>query len=219
MAKSKWMEKLAKLDGAVQRDYDPFQHTIQSPSPSLNFVFGNTWGIPHGYSAIIYGPPKGGKSLILNSMIGQLHQDDPEAIAVKFNTEMREEGQLSNASSDMWGIDQDRYMAYNVNTPDKIFDYIAGPLKAMVDDGMKLKLIGIDSLTGILGRRTMNADTVMQQQIGDEAKTIQDGLKSILETIRHKRITLVGTAHLRAGPAAARQEDQDGRRLGYPALL
>lgn len=195
---NKWMDRLAKLDGAVQRDYNPFNHIVQFPSPSLNYVFGNTWGLPKGYSAVFYGPPKGGKSLCVNAAIGQLHQDDPDAIAVKFNTEMREEGQLSAAASDIWGIDHSRYMAYNVNTPDKIFDYISTHIRAMIDDGAPIRLIAIDSLTGIVGRRAMNADTVMTQQIGDDAKTVQDGLKQILETIRHKRIAFLATAHVRA---------------------
>lgn len=191
---NKWMDRLAKLDGAVNREYDPFLHTVQFPSPSMNFVFGNTWGLPKGFSAVLFGPPKGGKSLAANVLIGQLHKDDPDAIAVKFNTEMREEGQFSPA----WGIDMDRYVCYNVNTPDKIFDYITGPLRAMIDDGAPIKLVIVDSLTGIVGRRAMNADTIMTQQIGDDAKTIQDGLKQCLETIRHKKLAFVCTAHVRA---------------------
>jgi RecA/RadA recombinase len=195
---NKWTKKLMELDGAVQRDYNPFAHVIRSPSPSVNFLFGNTWGLPRGYSGIIYGPPKGGKTLILNAFIGQLHRDDPEAIAVKFDTELREEGQLTPEVAANWGIDLDRLITYSVNTPDKIFDYISGPLRAMIDDGAPIKLIGIDSLFGIQGRRAMNQDTVMTQQIGDHAKTITDGLKQVVETIRHKRIALLATDQIRA---------------------
>lgn len=198
MAKNKWMQKLAKLDGAVVEDYDPFAHIIRTPSPSVNFIFGHTHGLPLGYGALIWGPPKAGKSVIANAIIGQMHRDDPDAIAIKYNTEMREAGQLTAEQAAVWGIDRDRYMAFDVNEPALIFDKIETDIKAMCDEGAPIKLIIIDSLTGIQGRRAMNADTVMTQQIGDEAKTLQDGLKRILPVIRRKRIALVGTAHVRA---------------------
>jgi RecA/RadA recombinase len=63
---------------------------------------------------------------------------------------------------------------------------------------MKLKLIVIDSLTGIQGRRFQNADTIMTQQIGDQALTLKDGLLMILPTIRKHKIALIMTAHVRA---------------------
>lgn len=196
--KNKWMAKLAKLDGAVVEHYDPFAHVIRTPSPSVNFLFGRTHGLPLGYGILIWGPPKGGKSVIANAIIGQLHRDDPEAIAIKYNTEMREQGQLTREQTDVWGIDPERYMAFDVNEPDLIFDKIEKDVKVMCDEGAPIKLIIIDSLTGIQGRRAMNADTIMTQQIGDEAKTLQDGLKRILPVIRRKRIAVIGTAHARA---------------------
>ena len=108
---NKWMKRLQKLEGAVLRDYDPFQNVIRTVSPSVNFVFGNSHGLPLGYSLVLSGPPKGGKSLLCNAFIGQLHRDDPDAIAVKYNTELRELGQLTDHQCAVWGIDRDRYMA------------------------------------------------------------------------------------------------------------
>lgn len=193
------MKMLLKLEGAVTEEYNPFAHVIRTPSPSANFVFGNSHGLPLGYSMVLYGPPAGGKSVLCNAMIGQLHQDDPEAIAVKFNTEFREQGQLTQSQAGIWGIDRERYVCYDVNQPDQIFDRIEKDIaSACQEDPGKIKLIIIDSITAIQGRRAMNADTIMTQQIGDLAITLQDGLKRILPVQRKHKIALILTAHVRA---------------------
>lgn len=197
MAKD-WMKLLQKHEGAVVEDYDPFSHTIRTPSPSVNFCFGNTHGLPQGFTLVLYGPPKGGKSVICNSMIGQLHKDDPNAIAIKFNTEMREMGQLTAEQAKVWGIDRNRYIAYDVNQPELIFDFIEKEVNAYCQDGMPLKLIVIDSATAIQGRRAQNADSILTQQIGDHALTIQDGLKRILAIQRRHKLAVVITTHVRA---------------------
>lgn len=197
MAKD-WMKLLQKHEGAVVADYDPFSHTVRTPSPSVNFCFGNTHGLPQGFTLALYGPPKGGKSVICNAMIGQLHKDDPEAIAIKFNTEMREMGQLTEEQARIWGIDRRRYIAYDVNQPELIFDFIEKEVNAYCQDGMPLKLIVIDSATAIQGRRAQNADTILTQQIGDHALTIQDGLKRILAVQRKHKLAIVITTHVRA---------------------
>jgi RecA/RadA recombinase len=196
---NKWMKQLQKLSGAVDRSYKPFNHVIRTPSPSVNFVFGNTHGLPLGYTAVIYGEPKGGKSVLANAFIGQLHRDDPDAIAVKFNTELRETGQLTDHQGSVWGIDFDRYLAYDTNQPHEIFDRIDTEINAMCQEGAPIKLIVIDSITGIVGRRAMNnTKGIMQQQIGDDALTITNGLKQILKTVRDNRIALILTTHVRA---------------------
>lgn len=194
----KFMEKLLKLDGAVSGFRNIHDYVVRSPSPSLNFAFGNSHGLPAGYSLTLFGPPKGGKSVICNAMAGQLHQDDPDAWVIKFNTEFREGGQLTQEQASMWGIDPDRYMAYECNAPDLVFDRIEKDFSALAQDGMKLKLVIIDSVTQIQGRRSMNADSIMTQQIGDNALTIQEGLKRILPVQRKVGFGLILTAHVRA---------------------
>lgn len=190
---NKWMKTLNKMEGAVDKEYDPFQHVLQSDSPSLNWVFGKGAGLPYGYGLLLYGPPKSGKSLVSNLFIGALHKSDPEAMAIKFNTEMRESGQME----DYWGVDQDRYIAYDVNEPEYIFDRIKNEVLPLVQDGMPLKLIVIDSLQGIQGVKEANRDSIANHLMGDHAKTIQDGLKAILPIIRRHRIALICTAHIR----------------------
>lgn len=198
MAKKNFMDKLMKLEGAVDYSRSPYSDVISSPSPSFNFTYGNTWGLPCGYTQILYGPPKGGKTVMANSMIGQLHRDDPEAFVVKFDTELRENAQMTPAMMSAYGIDRKRYICYSVNNPALVFDRIEKELPALCDDGMPLKLVIIDSITSIQGRRAMNADTIMTQQIGDDAKTLQDGLKRILPFQRKYNFALIVTSQIRA---------------------
>ena len=193
----KLMEELSKLEGAVNERRNIHATVIGSRSPSYNFTFGNGWGLPFGYSLALYGPPKGGKSLISNAMIAQMHADYDDAVAIKYSTEFRE-NQSSPEQLQAWGIDLDRYKGYDVNSPDLIFDAIATKIPALIQKGLNVRMIVIDSLTGIMGRRAMNADSIMTQQIGDNAITIQEGLKMILPIQRKYGIAGVFTTQVRA---------------------
>lgn len=195
---NKWLGRLQKLEGAVVGQYDVFSNGVRSPSPSVNFIFGNTQLLPFGYTAIFWGPPKGGKSILCNAIVGQLHKDYPNAIAIKFNTEMREEGQMNERVAKEFGIDLERYQGINTNRPENIFDVIERDIAKDCEEGAPIKLIIIDSITDVAGRRALNADSVNVQQMGDEAATIQAGLKRIRETLRKYKIALILTAHERA---------------------
>jgi hypothetical protein len=120
MAKNKWMQEFDKVEGFVDYTQDAFMEGARSPSPSVNFIFGNTHLIPWGASVIFWGPPKGGKSLICNLIAGQVHKDYPEALVLKFNSEMREKFQMTERSLRMFGIDPDRYRARDSASAKKV---------------------------------------------------------------------------------------------------
>lgn len=209
---NKWIKKLRDLDGVVSRDYNPFANVIRTPSPSVNFSFGKGNGLPRGYSAVYYGPPGGGKTLLLHATIGQLHKDDKEAIAVKIDGEFREDGQLTPADYAKWGIDPDRLITIQDNRP-TIFDTISKDLQSMVQEGAPIALVAIDSINSIQGRRFANQDTIETQQIGDEALTIQTGLKMILPFQRRNHVALIVTAHVRAEMDALEQKRGNKTRM------
>lgn len=195
---NKWIKQLQKNDAAVVGELNPFLKVIRSPSPSFNFIFGGSHGIPQGYSLVLFGPPKGGKSVITNSMIGQLHLDDPEAIVVKYNSEFRERVQVTPATMKLWHMDPDRYVAYEMNNSVEVFDMIEGELAAKCQEGMPLKLVIIDSVSSLVGRRTLNTTSLGQQTIGDLALTIQEGLKRILPVQRKFGFSVILTCQVRA---------------------
>ncbi len=193
------MQKLSKLEGAVVDSYNPHEHVIRTASPSVNFLFGKGHGLPRGLTLALGGPPKGGKTLLCNAFTGQLHRDDPEAMVVKFNTEFREKGQgTAEERQRIWGIDPNRYMTYEVNSPMLIFDRIEKDLAAACEEGMPLALVIIDSTSGIQGRRAMNADTIETQQIGDLALTLGEGFKRILPVQRKYNFAVILTCQIRA---------------------
>lgn len=195
----KLFSSLMKLEGAVTKEYNPLDHCIRTKSHSVNWAMANKGhGLPEGFSMILWGPPKAGKSILSNAFIGEVHASDPEAFTITFNTEMRGSLQQSDAAARAFGIDPERHMTFDVNEPALIFDRIEKDIAALVDEGLKIKLIIIDSLSNIRGRRGLNADTVDQMQIGDKAITLQEGLERILGTLRRKKISLIMTAHARA---------------------
>lgn len=195
---SKWLSKLQKLEGYVNPAEIPQETGLRTPSPSMNWAFGTkSRGLPLGHTMLLGGPAKSGKTFISLNMVKQLHQDDANGIAIMFNTEFRGKAQANEQTLSKLGVDKDRFIVYETNTPDGIFDRIVHDINAMCQDGMPLRLIIIDSISGIQGRRKMNADSVMQQQIGDEAATIQDGLKMILPIIRKHNIALILCTHVR----------------------
>lgn len=195
---NKWTQQLKKLEGAVKGEYNPFAHVIRTPSPSTNFIFGKTHGLPLGYSMLLWGPPGGGKSLLSNATVGQLHRDDPDAIVVKFDAEFRDDGQMTEDTARSFGVDLDRYVVLQVNKAGEVFDQIAGDINALVQKGAPIKLILIDSVNAIQGRREAASESVEDHTIGDHAQTMQIGLKKILPVQRRNRISLIALAQQRA---------------------
>ncbi len=198
MAKKNSLASLQKLEGAVVDAMNPHASVLRSPSPSVSFTYGNTWGLPLPFTQVLYGPPKGGKTVMLNATIGQMHQDYETAVALKFDTEFRELGQMTPEQATLWKIDPARYLCFSVNSPDLIFDRIEKDVANAVGDGLDVKLVAIDSITGIQGRRSMNADSIMVQQIGDLALTLGEGFKRILPVQRKYGFAVIITAHVAA---------------------
>ncbi len=201
MSENKWMKQLNKMDGAVDRDYDPYlpQNVIKTVSPSLNRIFSKSIGLPFMEFALLWGPPKAGKSIISDAFVSSLHHmENPDTktndmMAMKFDTELREMGH----KEDFWNIDESRYPVFNSNAPAEIFDRLTKDVFPMVEQGMPLKLLIIDSLQGIQGVKAGNADSVTDHQMGDHAMTIQKGLMAIAPFLRRHKIAMISTAHIR----------------------
>lgn len=136
--------------------------------------------------------------MLTNAIIGQYHKDYPEGLAFKFNTEFREQFQMTPLLMKNFGIDRKRYRCVNTNRPEAIFDFIEKEIAGLCEKGAQIKLIVIDSITDVMGRRMQNADTVETQQMGDDAATIKDGLKRIKSVCKRFGITLLMVAQERS---------------------
>ncbi len=196
---SYWMSKLADLKGAKpsgEERRNPHDTVIQTVSPSFNFCFGKGWGLPLGYSLALYGEPKSGKSLLSYLMAGGVHRDYDDGIVIKFNTEFREEGQLTPEWARNYGIDWNRYIGIDANDPDLIYDQVENEVGAWCQEGMPVKLVIIDSMNGVQGLRDRDNTSVSNITIGDVAAANKKGLKRILPVQRKHGFGLVMTSHV-----------------------
>lgn len=184
-----------KGKNVVDYSENPFNSILTTDSPSFNWMMGNTHGLPQGYSLLLWGAPKSGKTLICNNFISVLHRTDSEALVLKFNTEFREKLQRNSNIADM---DTNRIRTCEVNGPADVFDFITKDVPAMCQAGLPLKLIVIDSLNGIFGKRGVNSESIEDITIGDAAITLQEGFKRIIPVLRKYNIALIATAQQRA---------------------
>lgn len=197
MAKKNWMKEMSSLPGALNERRDIHATVIQTPSPSFNFIYANGHGLPRGHNAIAFGPPHSGKSVLFYLHAGQVHRDYPDAWVLKFDTEFRDEAQLTPEMAAVYGIDWDRYKSIQTNHPAEIYDTYEKKIAPWCEDGMDLALVGIDSVGAVRGRRGISNDGgIMVQQQGDVAQTNKLGLQAILHYQRKFHTSIFMTSHV-----------------------
>lgn len=195
MSANKWLKQLRKHDAVVDNSYDAFapENCVYTPSPYINWIFANkSHGIPKGSGVLLFSEPKAGKSLLSQAIAGQLHEDDGEGIVMYFSTEMKGKYQKGFFGN----IDPDRIVMYDTSDPRDVFDYLADEVQPMVQDGMPLKMVIIDSLTAIGGIKA-EGRSVGDHLIGDKALTITRGLDRIIPFFKKHGITYITVAQVR----------------------
>lgn len=170
------------------------QWFAQAESPALNYLFGKDFGMKAGYTAMVYGPPKSGKSLLSFAYAGHLHQIDPEAIVLHFDTEFRDNMEHWQKA---FGIDPERFISYQTNEPVDIFDYIATTVKTMLQGGAKIKMVIVDSLAAIKYPKEATKEQSTDHVMGDAGAYLPGAMKMILPVIRQFKIALILCQHIR----------------------
>jgi hypothetical protein len=195
---NKWTKFLKQFDDVVKYDYDAFapENVIHTPSPSVDWIFANkSMGIPKGTATLFFSEPKAGKSLLIQGIVSEMHKNDPEGIAIIFNTEMRGFVQTGLFKT----IDPNRLIIYDTNRPEDIFDRMEREILTLIQEGMPLRIVAIDSLNNIAGTKSMSADrSVNDHLFGDHALTIQRGLQKLMPIIRKHKLNLFASAQIRA---------------------
>jgi RecA/RadA recombinase len=196
---NKFVEKMRGLTNAVRERFDPWSpnNLIYSSSPSINWLYGKSHGIPLGYTTLAWGEQKAGKSVLGYDLAGSIHRKWADGIVIKFDTEFRDDGQLDEAHAKAYGIDLDRWVLFQTNKPVELFDVINKEIAALIDEGANIKMIIIDSISNLMGRKTAEQESLAQFQIGDHAQTLQIGFQSIRQMLFKNRIHLYLTAHAR----------------------
>jgi hypothetical protein len=210
---NKWLKDLRAYDDTVDYEYDSFapENCLYTPSPYMNWIFANKAnGVPKNASILMLSEQKAGKSLISYATILEMQRRDRLAgllgddagQAIYFNTELR--GQLQHGVFP--ALDRDLLTIYDTKDPVEIFDRVEKDIKPMVQDGMPLRIIVVDSLTNVQGIKRKDADSVADHLRGDHALTIQTGLDKLVPFCKQNKILLIGTSQMRAnqkgGPGA-----------------
>jgi recombination protein RecA len=152
----------------------------------MNWVVGNG-GITLGKAITLFGPESSGKSLLAQLILVQLQQDFPEGICVWFDAEY--------SFNPEWfaklGGDVNRLLVRQTNDPIKIFDWIGGEMKEMIQDGCPIVGMAIDSVKSIRYPRDIRKETTKLIQGGSGAAYLGSAFKLILPVIRENSITTV----------------------------
>jgi RecA/RadA recombinase len=206
---NKWMKQLRAYEDSVDYEYDSFapENCLYTPSPYFNWIFANkSNGCPKNASILMLSEQKAGKSLSCYAMILEMQRRDKLAKlsaderrhAIYYNTELR--GALQH---DVFPeIDKDYMTIYDTKDPKEIFDRIETDVRAMVQDGMPLGIIVLDSLTNIQGVKRKDAESIEDHLRGDHALTIQTGLDKLIPFCKRNKILLIGTSQMRANQEA-----------------
>lgn len=202
---NKWLKDLRQYDDTVDYEYDSFapENCLYTPSPYMNWIFANkSNGCPKNASILMLSEQKAGKSLISYATILEMQRRDRLAKivgdnagqAIYFNTELR--GQLQHGVFP--ALDKELLTIYDTKDPEEIFDRVEKDIKPMVQDGMPLRILVIDSLTNVQGIKRKDADSVSDHLRGDHALTIQTGLDKLVPFCKQNKILLIGTSQMRA---------------------
>lgn len=209
-----YLKELRSRDGMVDYEYDSYakENCIYTPSPYANWVLSNkSMGMPKNSGALLASEPKCGKSLFIYAMILQQQLEDKNLpkekrrIQYVWNTELR--GALQHTVFPE--LDRDLMFIQDTNDPKEIFDFAEGDLKAMVQDGMPLGLLSVDSLTNIMGVKRGNADSIEDHLIGDHALTVSIGLGKLIPFCKRNKIPLICTTQMRANVNKKSKYDAD----------
>jgi recombination protein RecA len=199
------MSALIKADDAAKvasQVKDISENLLVTPSPSLNWA--THGGIPKGHITVLWGPEGSSKSTIAMNLIAQLQKEDPEAIALWFDTEFS----FSPKWAQTQGVNADLVMHRSGNIGSEIFDYIKNTAQALSQEGAPIKAIIIDSVTNMVGPKENNQDSTGDQVIGDLSKFLGVALKSIMQYINQHNIlcVLISQARTNMDPNTSKYE-------------
>jgi RecA/RadA recombinase len=159
---------------------------IRLPSPSLNWALGNG-GFVEGKIGIMYGPESSGKSLLGLLTLIQIQKKYPKGFCLLFDTEF-------SFNKDWFiklGGDPKRLILRQTNDPVEIFDYWYGELLELLQEGLPLKGIMLDSIRNIVYPKDMKDVSTKFIQGGTGANYLPSVLKRVVPVVRRYNIPTI----------------------------
>lgn len=195
MAKPSWYSKFKRdleesiEDGALTRlgsDMpDPRSTCYKFTSPSLNWA--TDGGLPGGKVLLGYGPESSGKTFLFFDLVKNMQAIDPEGVACLYDAEYHWD---PNYAAKI-GVDIDRIIVRQTNQSSKIFDHFTDKIMPMVQDGLPLRMIGVDSVRSIRGPAEEDMDSVNDNVMADLARLLPKVTKKWIGPIRQSKIATV----------------------------
>lgn len=184
--KNKWMTKLCRDEDCISASdaVSPSEHVISLASPSFNYCIGNG-GITEGKAVCLFGGESGGKSLLAQLAIIEVQKKYPDSVQMWFDAEY-------SFNKDWFaklGGDCSRLVLKQTNDPVKIFDYMENEVLEMLQDGMPLKALCIDSVKAIRYPGDHKKISTAITMGGSGAKYLGPALKGLLPIVRKYSIT------------------------------
>jgi recombination protein RecA len=184
---SKWMSKLSDDFGTlVEALKSKEPAAVPTPSPSLNWAT-TIGGFRPGKISVLYGSESCGKSALSMMAIIEQQKQDPECIAIWFDSEF-------SFNSDLYlklGGDPKRLRVKKTNNPLQIFDFIGRDILEAIQEGAPIKALVIDSIKAIRYPKDMKKQTTDQIMGGSGAPYLSSAIKLILPIIaEHELMTI-----------------------------
>lgn len=181
-----YMSQITKKFGTPVDGLKSFtENVIPMPSPSFNWAVGNG-GITEGKGVCLFGPESGGKSLIAQLMCIEIQKKYPDGIVLWFDAEYSFN---KNWFFKLGG--SKNLIVTQTNDPTKIFDCIWTDVLKMLQDGVPIKAIVIDSIKSICYPKDMKKVSTDQTMGGGGAPYLGSAFKRVLPVIREFDVTTI----------------------------
>lgn len=182
------LSALLKQEGVYIAEKAPscFDTSFFPTSPSLNYAVGGR-GIPFGRVVVKYGPKSGGKSLTAMVEFAEIQRLDPDAWIIYISSEF----DVDKSKLALYGMDLSRTIIRETNKPKEIFDWIENDISALIDSGIKVRGLAIDTIKAIRGPKEQNLENSEDHVMGDLSAYLNKAFKLIIPVIRRKKIYTV----------------------------
>jgi len=195
MPKTDWYSRIQKeLAGAGDENNvlrmgdampDPRAVIYKPTSPSLQWAMDG--GLPGGKVLMFAGPESSGKSAGAYDLIKQMQAADSDGFAIFYDAEYNYD---KNYAAKL-GVDTRRLIVKQGNRAKDVFDHFHNEVMPLVQDGLPLRMMVIDSIKGLRGPREAAMESTEDNIMADLARILGPATKMIVGDIRQHSIATV----------------------------
>jgi len=164
---------------------DPRKVIYKPTSRSLQWAMDG--GLPGGKVLMLAGPESGGKSAEGYDLIQSMQNQDPEGWAILYDAEYNYDKNYVKRL----GVDTRRLIVKQGNSAKGVFDHFHKEVMPLVQDGLPLRMMMIDSVKALRGPREAAMESTEDNIMADLARVLGPATKMIVGDIRQHSIATV----------------------------